>query len=264
MPLRDLLVACLVATGCATAESARVARPTAQLAPAGGAEGLARSLFEPRGGSGLGEADIARILDAPFVLKLPARVGVVALERGFSPGAPRCADAGLAALRALTEALEGTRIVSLASEVAAELPTGQGIEGLRELAARYRAAYLVLYSERIEDRSHPSGWAALWPTIVGGLVTPSVALEGGGRVEASLLDVRTGTVLFTVQEPVRFSALHLPIGSAEAYRALERRSADGAAKVLAARVVEKLLRVARAADEQGAGAAASRDGKPSA
>ncbi len=255
MHLQDILAVCLVAAGCATVERTRVVTPAAQLAPAGGgAEVLARSLFEPRGGSGLGEADIARILDAPFALKLPARVGVVALERAFSPGAPRCADAGLVALRALTEALEGTRAVSLASEVAAELPTRQGVEGLRELAARYRAGYLLLYSESIEDRSHASGWAALWPTIVGGLLTPSVALEGGGRVEASLLDVRTGTILFTVQEPVHFRALHLPLGSGGAYRAMERRSADGAAKVLAARVVEKLLRVARAADEEGAAA----------
>jgi hypothetical protein len=234
-------------TGCAMASRSVVVSPAEAVAPAGAPApaALDRSLFAPRGGSGMSEADFARILDAPLDVKLPARVGVAALGRAFEPTPPASLEAGLVAARALTEALEGSRLVTVASEVETEIPTGGGVEGLRELAARYRAPYLLLYSERFQDRTHANGFAALWPTIIGGLVTPSQTLRGDGVLSVSLLDVRTGTVLFTLREAVSFEAMHLPVGAPGAYRELQRKAADEAAKALAARVLDKFERLAR-------------------
>jgi hypothetical protein len=237
-----LLSACAATTR--TASPASAAYEPSATAPTSPPP-LDRSLFGPRGSSSLSEADIARILDAPIELKLPARVGVAALAEPFEPRAPARVGAGLAATRALGEALEGTKLVSVATDVATSLPAGSGVEGLRELAARYRTPYLVLYSERFEDRSHGNGWSALWITVVGGLLTPSRTLKAEGVLEASLLDVRTGTILFTVQEPAAFESTHLPIGAGAAFDDELRKAANAATGRLAERVVAKLQRIAR-------------------
>ena len=236
-----LLCSCAAAGRSIVVSPLEVVAPAAAVAPAP----LDHSLFAPRGGSGLTEADLAKILDAPLPMKLPARVGVAVLGRAFEPVAPQSPDVGLAAARALSESLEGSPLVTVASEVSSEIPTGGGMEGLRELAARYRAPYLLLYSERFQDRTHANGFAALWPTIIGGLVTPSQTLRGDGVLSVSLLDVRTGTVLFTLREAVSFEAMHLPVGAPGAYRDLQRKAADEAAKALAARVLDKFERLAR-------------------
>jgi hypothetical protein len=209
---------------------------------------LERSLFASRGESGLTEADIGRILDSPLDMRTPARVGIAALGEAFQPISPSRLGAGLVATGALADALEGSKLVTVASEIATEIPTGGGVEGLRELAARYRAPYLLLYTERFEDRTHANGLAALWVTILGGLLTPSQTLRADGVLSVSLLDVRTGTVLFTVREAVAFEEMHLPVGAAAAYRDLQRKAADKASKALAAKVLEKFQRLARAAE----------------
>ncbi|MGI5861939.1 MAG: hypothetical protein ACOX6T_07750 [Myxococcales bacterium] len=247
--IRHLSIAALAffATACAASRSMAPHasyQPTADQAPPP-QQPLDRSLFAPRGSSGLTEADIARILDAPITLELPARVGVAALAQPFQPQAPARIEAGVAATRALAEALEGTKLVSLATDVVTRMPTGTGIEGLRELAARYRTPYLLLYTEDFEDRSHANGWSALWITVIGGLLSPSRTLAAEGVLQASLFDVRTGTILFTVQERVGFARKHLPIGASGAYEELLRKTADEATKSLADRVVAKLQRVAR-------------------
>lgn len=244
---RTVIVLAVLASlsGCAAGRSYSAA-PVLE-APRAAPAPLDRSLFAQRGSSGLTEEDLGRILDAPLGLRFPARVGVAALGQSFQPGAPTCIDVGLEASRALGEVLEGSELVEIASEVATEIPTGGGVEGLRELAARYRAPYLLLYTERFEDRTSANGLAALWVTILGGLLTPSQTLRGEGLLAASLLDVRTGTILFTVQERVSFEQKHLPIGAAGAYRDLQRKAADAAAKALAERVLGKLQRLAKAA-----------------
>lgn len=258
------LAALAALAGCAApSRSSRItlAAAVTDVTPAPAPAPLDKSLFEQRGGtSGLSEADLARILDAPLDLKIPARVGVAALGAAFQPGAPRTLDSGLVATGSLTEALEGSRLVTVASEMATELPTGTGLEGLRELAARYRAPYLLLYSERFEDLTHPNGFAALWPTVLGGLLTPSQTLRGNGVLSVSLLDVRTGTVLFTVRQAVTFEQMHLPIHAGLAYRDLQRRAADKAAKALAERVLDKFQRLARSAAPTETPAAAAREG----
>ena len=244
------LVSLLLLAGlcsCAAASRSIVVSPLEAVSPATvvAPAPLDRSLFAQRGGSGLSEADLAKILDAPLELKLPARVGVASLGRAFDAVPPESPDIGLAATRALAESLEGSPLVTVASEMCSEIPTGGGLEGLRELAARYRAPYLLLYSERYEDRTHANGFAALWPTLIGGLLTPSQTLRGDGVLSVSLLDVRTGTILFTLHEAVSFEAMHLPLGASAAWSELRRKASDEAAKALAGRVLEKFQRVAR-------------------
>ncbi|MBI5544501.1 MAG: hypothetical protein HY901_11465 [Deltaproteobacteria bacterium] len=253
LPLFAVLVA---VSGCAASRGSSkpillAAEETVAPAPAP----LDRSLFVPRGESGLSEADLARILDAPLDLKLPARVGVAALGQAFCPSAPTTLDAGIAATHALAESLEGSPLVTVASEMATEIPTGGGVEGLRELAARYRTPYLLLYSERFEDRTHANGLAALWFTVLGGLLTPSQTVQGAGLLSVSLLDVRTGTLLFTIHQGVAFEEMHLPLRAGAAFRDLRRKAADEAAKALASRVLEKFQRLAREeeTEERGVG-----------
>ncbi|MGC4121819.1 MAG: hypothetical protein QM765_46025 [Myxococcales bacterium] len=242
----------LALTGCAAvAKPSHIALTSAadMTAPTPAPAPLDRSYFAQHGGSsGLTEQELARILDAPLEVKLPARVGVAALGQAFQPGAPAQLDSGLVATKSLTESLEGSKLVTVASELATEIPTGGGVEGLRELAARYRAPYLLLYSERFEDQTYANGFAALWPTVIGGLLTPSQTLKGQGILSVSMLDVRTGTVLFTVRQGVAFEQMHLPIHARMAWRALQRKAADQAAKALAERVLDKFQRIAAAAE----------------
>lgn len=249
-----IAVAALVLSGCAAAaKPSRISLVSAaeMTTPAPIPAPLDRSYFAQHGGtSGMTEAELARILDAPLDVKLPARVGVAALGEAFQPGAPRHLDSGLVASRSLAESLESSKLVTVASEMATEIPTGGGVEGLRELAARYRAPYLLLYSERFEDLTYANGFAALWPTVIGGLLTPSQTLKGQGILSVSMLDVRTGTVLFTVRQGVAFEQMHLPIHARMAWRALQRKAADQAAKALAERVLDKFQRIARAAEEE--------------
>jgi hypothetical protein len=243
----------LALTGCAAVSKPSRISLTAvsDAGPAPAPVPLDRSYFAQHGGtSGLTESELARILDAPLDVKLPARVGVAALGQAFQPGAPQNLDSGLVATRSLAESLEGSKLVTVASEMATEIPTGAGVEGLRELAARYRAPYLLLYSERFEDLTYANGFAALWPTILGGLLTPSQTLKGAGVLSVSLLDVRTGTVLFTVRQGVAFEQMHLPIHARMAWRALQRKAADQAAKALAERVLDKFQRIAKAAQPE--------------
>lgn len=249
-----IAVAAFVLSGCAAAakpsrislvSAAEMSTPAPIPAP------LDRSYFAQHGGtSGMTEAELARILDAPLDVKLPARVGVAALGEAFQPGAPKHLDSGLVASRSLAESLESSKLVTVASEMATEIPTGGGVEGLRELAARYRAPYLLLYSERFEDLTYANGFAALWPTVLGGLLTPSQTLKGQGILSVSMLDVRTGTVLFTVRQGVAFEQMHLPIHARMAWRALQRKAADQAAKALAERVLDKFQRIAKAAEKE--------------
>ena len=97
--------------------------------------------------------------------------------------------------------------------------------------------YLLLFSERIEDETHANGWAWTYPTIVGMFVTPGVTVQSRGVVQADLLDVRTGTVLFSVVEPMYVSgAKKLMIGAGRAHRDLQARASTEAAKRLALKV----------------------------
>ncbi|MCC6271804.1 MAG: hypothetical protein IT190_11040, partial [Microbacteriaceae bacterium] len=50
---------------------------------------------------------------------------------------------------------------------------------------------------------YASGWAWTWATLVGPMIAPANVLEAEGVLEATLFDVKTGTILFTTFERVR-------------------------------------------------------------
>ena len=153
------------------------------------------------------------------------------------------------ASRDFAAALAYDRHYSHVSDVSTELPNAGGIEGLRALAARYRLRYLLLYTERFDDDTHLNGIAWLYPTILGMFVTPGVTVESHGLVQADLLDVRTGTVLFSVMEPVHVASKEFMIGAARAHHELQAAAAAEAAKRLAGRVTVQTNQLLAYADE---------------
>lgn len=145
----------------------------------------------------LREGELREILGAPVFLEEGARVGIVPVETGYAPD-PDVPVVGVPGL--LAKLLDESGHFEAVSEVTTDWPTGGSVAGLRELAARYRAEYLLLYRHRFVDRAWTNAWALSWLTFVGGFVTPQRTLEVAGVVEATLFDVKTGTLLFTTYE----------------------------------------------------------------
>ena len=127
-----------------------------------------------------------------------------------------------------------------ASEISADWPTGYDVPGLRELAARYRAGYLLLYRHRFVDDNSTNAWCLLYPTIIGALVAPSRSLQTAGVLEATLFDVRSGTLLFTVYERVEAASQATPLNDDDRLREMKRRLLREAGEKLAVQVVGKV------------------------
>jgi hypothetical protein len=142
----------------------------------------------------LTEAQLRAILEAPVYLEDRARIGIVPVSTGYAvdKDTPVVGVPG-----ALATALADSGHFEVVSEVTTDWPSGGSIAGLRELAARYRAEYLLLYRHRFVDRSWTNAWALSWVTFVGGFITPQRTVEVAGVVEATLFDVKSGTLLFT-------------------------------------------------------------------
>ena len=155
------------------------------------------------------------------------------------------------ASRDLARSLVGNPYFSHVSDVSTELPNSGGIEGLRVIAARYRMRYLLLYTERFQDDTHLNGWAWLYPTIIGMFAAPGVTVRSTGLLQADLLDVRTGTILFSVVQPMEVNETEQMIGAARAHREHQSKVASDAAKSLA-KLVSKQVNELVAAAEDGA------------
>ena len=82
------------------------------------------------------------------------------------------------------------------------IPSGAlGMEALREIAARYRLRYLLLYREVLAKDTRLEPWAWGYATIVGALFLPGKRQEVYGYTEVSMFDVKTG--LLDVHHPAR-------------------------------------------------------------
>lgn len=165
------------------------------------AEPLEKSVFARTPQGTLTEEKIQRILAAPLELELPARVGVLPIIeaedwRGPSPEYAK-APAGLSKFAKKLPADDGFATVTEMMPI----PSGAlGMEALREVAARYKLRYLLLYREHADRTKRANGIAAGYATIVGAFVLPGSTLEVDGYAEASLFDVKTGLLLFTVRQ----------------------------------------------------------------
>jgi rhombotail lipoprotein len=195
------------------------------------------------------EDQLQHVLESPIDLQFPARIGVVPLAQAFDAQAKATITVRGTASRDLAQSLIGQPYFSHVSDISTDLPNGGGLEGLRAIAARYRLRYLLLYSERFEDTTHANAWAWLYPTVLGVFLAPGVTVSSRGLAQADLLDVRTGTVLFSVVEPMETSSQQLAVGSARAHAELQQKVAAAAAKKLARRVHEQTDALIAFADE---------------
>jgi hypothetical protein len=225
-----LLVALAFTTSCASARHARAVLTAPPLEE--------NHFFRDR--TGLGEAELQAILASPIFLEEHARIGVLPVRSGYAPDDALPLDVTPATL---VTALEGSGMFDLASELASEWPTSSGTAGLRELAARYRTEYVLLYRHRFDDRTHANGFSAGFITLVGAFFLPGTTIESLGVLEATLFDVKTGTILFTVHERVRREAMTLPLAVEGRIRDFHDEMTKEASKKLAEQVLLRCQRL---------------------
>ncbi len=206
--MRQLLsLGLLLTTISACASAPRAEEPSAPMAdmvaaPAAAAPvPLQESHFARTAQGTLSEAKLQKILDQPLELDLPGRVGVLPIVeaedwRGPSPSYDRVTP-GLSRFADKLPADDGFAHVTEMMPI----PSGAlGMEALREVAARYKLRYLMLYREHVNETQRANGVAAGYLSVVGAFVLPGATLEVDGYAEASLFDVKTGLLLFTVRE----------------------------------------------------------------
>ena len=249
--MRLALVTTLVvlSTGCAASRAAMPSlTPYSLAALPAPAQVLEENHFS-RDRMGVGEPELRQILAAPVFLEEHARIGVLPVRTGYAP------DDGVpveAAPATLTEALDGSGLFDLASEISTEWPTTSGTAGLRELAARYRTEYVLLYRHRFADATRANGFAAGFVTIVGAFFLPGTTIESAGVLEATLFDVKTGTILFTVHERVRSEAIAAPPAVEGRLTVLHREMVKDAARKLSEQVLLRCQRLVATRPANGA------------
>ena len=191
----------------------------------------------------LTEQQLKVILEAPVYLEERARIGVVPVATGYAVDrdAPVVTVPGVVA-----GVLSDGGHFEVVSEVTTDWPTGGSIAGLRELAARYRVEYLLLYRHRFVERSWTNAWALSWLTFVGGFITPQNTIEVAGVLEATLFDVKSGTLLFTAFERVAYKGEENIWQNARKRRDIKGRLLAQASPALAEKVSDQVRRLAAA------------------
>ena len=188
--------------------------------------------------------DLQRILASRVELGFPARVGVVTLGEPFRAEASAPIGQQSIVGPAMVRALDGSEHFTHVTDVSTGLPNPQGVEGLRTIAARYRVRYLLVCNVATEDASHLNNWAWLYPTVVGVFVAPGLTVGSQGMIEASLMDVKTGTVLFTATQPFESSSTAWLIGSEREHAEADAEAVRTATTMLARSVLSQTERVA--------------------
>jgi hypothetical protein len=238
--MRFALVALVFTTGCAASRAAMPSlEPLAMSALPAPAQVLEDNHFA-RDRMGVGESELKQILAAPVFLEEHARIGVLPVRTGYAPDDNIPVEAAPATL---TEALELSGLFDLASEISSEWPATSGTAGLRELAARYRTEYVLLYRHRFADATRANGFAVGFATLVGALFFPGTTVESAGVLEATLFDVKTGTILFTVHERVRKEQISPPPGVDGLISVMHRDMVKDAAKKLSEQVILRCQRL---------------------
>jgi hypothetical protein len=196
-------VVALALIGCGGARAKYASTAMVEAPAAAQPQILERSVFarDPQGQ--LTEEGIQKILDAPLQLELPARVGVLPVVdavdwRGPGPSY----EMAPAAMDALVKGLRGSDPFTHITEMM-PIPSGAlGMEALREMAARYQLRYVLLYRETMHTKERANAWAVGYATLIGALFLPGDTLSVEGYVEASLFDIKTGVLVFTVRRRV--------------------------------------------------------------
>jgi hypothetical protein len=144
----------------------------------------------------LSNEDLARILDARVSVPDQARVAVLEFgaDRGEDWWSAELADIREQGIRRLLEKVESSERVASAAALPAMLaPRVRSVPQLRLAAARFQADEILLYQDRIRTYHRSRLWA-------------SDEVKASCIVEAVLLDVRSGLVLFSTTASRDFSA----------------------------------------------------------
>lgn len=183
------------------------------------------------------EKNLKKVLDAPVYIEAHARVGIIGVVGKYE------VDGGLPLVGVpdvIGRQLDDASVFDVVTEVSSDWPIDRGLSGLRELAARYRSEYLLLYRHRFVSDWHTNAWGAAYMTLLGSLFVPSRTLKASGVVEATLFDVRSGTILFTVFERVYGESEENVWQNDRKLARLERSLLNSASTTIAERVVDKV------------------------
>lgn len=239
-----LLVVSAVActTGCAAHRSAQMPAMEALRFEASAPPAvLTENHFTKDQSGALGERELREILEAPIFLEEKGRLGVVPVASRYELDGEVPVESTPAEV---SDTLEQSGLFDLTTEVSTDWPVDRGVTGLRELAGRYRTEYLLLYRQRFNQETWTNAWGVLYPTIIGIFAAPAQRIEEAGVLEATLFDVKTGTILFTVHERVRGDTFTtLPLVERRALELKKKLIAEAAPK-LALQVVAKCRRLA--------------------
>lgn len=211
---------------------------------------LERSLFARDPNGQLSEDALQKILAAPIELDLPARVGVMPVMtpadwRG--PGPDHRVPSGMSTL---VDRLRRDASFSLVTQTMV-IPSGAlGMEALREIAARYRLRYLILYREVLARQRSLNPWAWGYATLVGALFLPGQRQEVYGYIEASMFDVKTGLLMFTTRRAITATQRTNQWHKQDKLDRLAAIAASKFAPELAADVLTDLRRFAAAAQAE--------------
>jgi hypothetical protein len=185
--------------------SSSMAPQAASMAPAAAPPPLDRSVFARDPNGQLSEDALQKILAAPIELDLPSRVGVLPIHTATDWRGPGPDDRVPAGVPNFVDKLRRDAAFSLVTQTMV-IPSGAlGMEALREIAARYRLRYLLLYREVIARSDRLDAWAIGYATLVGALFLPGKHQEVYGYIEASMFDVKTGLLMFTTRRAITAS-----------------------------------------------------------
>jgi len=256
-----MVVLCLLA---ACAAPAKVAMSSARMADAP-AQPLDRSLFARDPNGSLSEDALQKILASPIELALPSRVGVLPILTAKDWRGPGPDDRVPAGVASFVGRLRADGAFSLVTETMV-IPSGAlGMEALREIAARYRLRYLLLYREVIAKHAIWNAWAWGFVTGVGALFLPGQNQQVYGYIEASMFDVKTGLLMFTTRRAIAASQTTNNWHQTEKIDQLASNAVSKYAPDLAGDVLSDLRRFAAAAEAetaQRAGAAVGATASP--
>jgi len=211
---------------------------------------LERSLFARDPGGQLSEDALQQILAAPIELELPSRVGVLPIHTAADWHGPGPDDRVPAGVQGFVDRLRRDAAFTLVTQTMV-IPSGAlGMEALREIAARYRLRYLLLYREVLAKTNRVGPWAVGYATLVGALFLPGKHQEVYGYIEASMFDVKTGVLMFTTRRGITATQTVNEWHTQDKLDRLAARAVTSFSPELAGDVLADLRRFAGAAEAE--------------
>ncbi len=189
---------------------------------------LVAKVFPQAQGTGfdrLDEAAVAAALARKVELEVPARVLVFDMG-DFGLGEALANELSSSAYFATVPALK-----TLPDETGSQ----ELLAHIRLLALRYRTPYVLLAGHRFQVEKGSNALCPLYAALVTLLFVPGGTVDVHGTIEAALVDVRTGTIVFAASRSVEDGdGFVLPGESWDATKALYREIVTREAPKLAA------------------------------